>query len=110
MIRPVASAFRRKTTLIVAALFAASCSRGEEPDAYGNVETTQVTVSAEAAGRLVAFDVHEGQTLAAAATVGRSLPTVVERADGAQPCLLVRTGSASRNEACPVQRAYTPPA
>jgi HlyD family secretion protein len=60
------------------ALCAASCSSGEEPDAYGNVETTQVTVSAEAAGRLVAFDVHEGQTLAAAATVGRINPSELE--------------------------------
>ena len=64
--------------VIAAALLAASCSRGEEPDAYGNVETTQVTVSAEAAGRIVALDVQEGQTLAAAATVGRINPSELE--------------------------------
>jgi HlyD family secretion protein len=62
----------------VAALLVAACSRGEEPDAYGNVETTQVTVSAEAAGRIVALDVREGQTLAAAATVGRINPSDLE--------------------------------
>jgi HlyD family secretion protein len=61
-----------------AALLAVACSRGEQPDAYGNVETTQVTVSAEVAGRLVAFDVHEGQTLAAAAAVGRINPSELE--------------------------------
>jgi HlyD family secretion protein len=59
-------------------LLTVACSPGEEPDAYGNVETSQVTVSAEAAGRLVAFDVREGQTLAAAATVGRINPSELE--------------------------------
>ncbi len=60
------------------ALLAVSCSRGDEPDAYGNVETTQVTVSAEAAGRLVAFDVQEGQALAAAAAVGKINPSELQ--------------------------------
>ena len=64
--------------VIAAALVAASCSSGEQPDAYGNVETTQVTVSAESAGRLVAFDVEEGQALAAAATVGRINPSELQ--------------------------------
>ena len=64
--------------VIAAAFLAVACSRGEEPDAYGNVETTQVTVSAEAAGRIVALDVQEGQTLAAAATVGRINPSELE--------------------------------
>ena len=71
MTRHVASAFRRKTTAAAAAFFLAACSRGERPDAYGNVETTQVTVSAETAGRLVAFEVREGQMLTASAEVGR---------------------------------------
>lgn len=69
---------RRWIGIATVALCAASCSRGEAPDAYGNVETTQVTVSAEAAGRLVAFDVQEGQQLAAAATVGRINPSELE--------------------------------
>jgi HlyD family secretion protein len=63
---------------MTAAFLAATCSRGEQPDAYGNVETTQVTVAAEAAGRLVAFDVQEGQMLAAAAAVGRINPSELE--------------------------------
>jgi HlyD family secretion protein len=68
----------RCVVFITAALFAASCSRAEEPDAYGNVETTQVTVSAETAGRLVAFEVREGQMLAASAEVGRINPSELE--------------------------------
>lgn len=43
---------------------------GEEPDAYGNFEAEEVTVSAEAAGRLVRFDVREGVRLEAGAVVG----------------------------------------
>ena len=64
--------------VIAAAFLAVACSRGEEPDAYGNVETTQVTVSEEAAGLIVALDVQEGQTRAAAATVGRINPSELE--------------------------------
>jgi HlyD family secretion protein len=56
----------------------AACSRDDEPDAYGNVETTQVTVSAEAAGRLVSFDVREGQMLEADAVVARINPSDLE--------------------------------
>ena len=44
--------------------------RPAPPDAYGNVEATEVVVGAEAGGQLVAFDVKEGQTLAADAVVG----------------------------------------
>ncbi len=76
--RFVASAFRRKIALTVVALLTFACSRDEQPDAYGNVETTQVTVSAEAAGRLVAFDVQEGQALDASAIVGRINPSEIE--------------------------------
>jgi HlyD family secretion protein len=47
-----------------------ACSRRAEPDAYGNVEATDVVVGAEAAGRLVSYDVIEGQKLAAGAVVG----------------------------------------
>jgi membrane fusion protein YbhG len=41
------------------------CARAAKPDAYGNVEATEVVVGAETTGRLVAFDVTEGQRLAA---------------------------------------------
>jgi len=48
----------------------AACTRQEQPDAYGNVEATEVVVAAEAVGRLVSYDVTEGQQLAANAIVG----------------------------------------
>jgi HlyD family secretion protein len=56
-------------------MLAAGCSRTDTPDAYGNVEATEVTVSAEAGGRLVSFDVMEGQTLASGAAVGTIDPS-----------------------------------
>jgi HlyD family secretion protein len=52
--------------------FAAGCSREEAPDAYGNVEATEVVVSSEVGGQLTTFMVEEGQNLGAgdkAATV-----------------------------------------
>jgi HlyD family secretion protein len=64
--------------VIAIALVAGACSRGEQPDAYGNVEATQVTVSAETAGRLVSFDVDEGQMLEAGSVVARIDPSDLE--------------------------------
>ena len=69
---------RRSVCLLAVALLAAACSRGEKPDAYGNVEATQVTVSAEVGGRLVSFEVQEGQMLGATAVVGRINPSELE--------------------------------
>jgi len=46
-----------------------ACTR-RQPDAYGNVEATDVVVGAEAAGRLVRYTVVEGQTLQEGAVVG----------------------------------------
>src|SRR5262249_46741277 len=48
---------------------AIGCNRAPQPDAYGNVEATEVVVSAEAAGRLTTYTVVEGQTLSADAVV-----------------------------------------
>ena len=39
-------------------------------DAYGNFEATEVLIASEASGKLLAFDVDEGQTLEAGAVVG----------------------------------------
>jgi HlyD family secretion protein len=47
-----------------------ACGRPQPPDAYGNVEATEVVVSAEAAGRLTAFPVNDGDALKAGAAVG----------------------------------------
>jgi HlyD family secretion protein len=54
---------------------AAGCTRAPQPDAYGNVEATEVVVSSEVGGQLTAFPVEEGQTLAAADKAGTVDPT-----------------------------------
>ena len=56
--------------LLIAAAAAGACDRPVEPDAYGNVEATDVVVSAEASGRLVSYTVVDGQMLAVGAVVG----------------------------------------
>jgi len=66
--------------MVVAALvvgLCSACAPKAQPDAYGNVEATEVVVGAEAAGRLVSYTVVEGQTLAAGAAVGAIDPTQV---------------------------------
>jgi len=56
--------------LMLVFLLANGCARGPQPDAFGNVEATEVVVSAEATGRLLSFEVQEGERLAASAIVG----------------------------------------
>ena len=48
----------------------AACEQAPMPDAYGNVEATEVVVSPEMAGRLTRLTVEEGQVLAAGMDVG----------------------------------------
>lgn len=55
---------------LLALLILSGCGDGDEPDAYGNFEATETTVSAEAQGRLLRFDVNEGDRLAEGAVVG----------------------------------------
>ncbi|RPD39401.1 HlyD family secretion protein [Chitinophaga barathri] len=56
---------------LVSALCFTACSDNEDAaDAYGNFESTEVIVSAEATGRLLSFDVEEGAVLAANTLVG----------------------------------------
>lgn len=55
--------------LLVLALLTSGCEQ-ERADAYGNFEATEVTVSAEASGRLVSYRVKEGMELARDARVG----------------------------------------
>jgi HlyD family secretion protein len=64
-----------KALALAAALALASCSREEAPDAYGNVEATEVVVSSEVGGQLTAFTVEEGQTLGAGDKAGTVDPT-----------------------------------
>lgn len=62
-----------KTTLtaILFILLFAACNRKEDgADGYGNFESTEVIVSAEATGRILTFNVEEGMALTANALVG----------------------------------------
>ncbi len=54
----------------VTALLGVACGRGGDYDATGTFEATEVTVSAEAAGRILYFDVEEGDDLAAGKQIG----------------------------------------
>ena len=51
--------------LITAALtmLISSCSEKAEFDASGNFEATEVTLSAESSGKILSFDVEEGDTV-----------------------------------------------
>jgi HlyD family secretion protein len=51
-------------------LWATACRKGVQPDAYGNVEATEVVVAAEAGGRLITYTVVEGQKLSQGTVVG----------------------------------------
>jgi len=66
--------------LVLAALVLAACG-GEQPDAYGNFEATEVTVAAEVGGRLLAFTIEEGDRVARDSVVGLvdTVPLVLER-------------------------------
>jgi HlyD family secretion protein len=55
--------------------FNAGCNRAPQPDAYGNVEATEVVVSSEVGGQLTTFTVEEGQTLASGDKAGTIDPT-----------------------------------
>jgi membrane fusion protein YbhG len=46
------------------------CASKVEPDAYGNVEATEVVVGAEATGRLLTYTVADGASVTAGAVVG----------------------------------------
>ena len=51
-------------SLIFLSLFVSSCSNNDDKsDAYGNFEATETIVSAEANGKLLEFNVEEGQTI-----------------------------------------------
>jgi HlyD family secretion protein len=70
---------RALTAIILLPL--AACRGADEPDAYGNLEATEVVVSAESSGRIEMFSPKEGDQLPAGAIVGtiETTPLTLER-------------------------------
>ncbi len=61
----------KRTVLYSLALLAlGACGHKNDFDATGTFEATEVTVSAEAAGRILALDIEEGDTLMAGVQIG----------------------------------------
>ena len=56
--------FKNITILIFAATALLSCNNGDEKaDGYGNFEATEITISAENNGKLMQFNIQEGQLI-----------------------------------------------
>lgn len=68
--RALTSNSSRGALLLFVLAGAAACGRGSEPDAYGNFEANEVSVSAQTSGQLVWFTPVEGAQLAAGAVAG----------------------------------------
>ena len=65
------SSFLCRTVAVVLGVLAiGACSRGDDPDAYGNFEANEVVVASEAGGQLERFTVTEGARLDSGAVVG----------------------------------------
>lgn len=89
---------KRFDILVIAALAATlpACRHDIEFDACGQIDAEQVTVSAEAAGRIISLDLKEGDALAAGQMVGAvdSVQTALQiseleqRRDGAKSRLI----------------------
>ncbi len=56
--------------LALSTLFFSCKNNGLESDASGTFEATETVISAEAAGKILAFDIDEGDVLTAAQTIG----------------------------------------
>ena len=59
-----------RTTSVAVLLLVGSCKSSNDPDAYGNFEAEEVTVSSQAAGELRAFTPAEGTHLDKGALIG----------------------------------------
>ena len=57
------------TTLVLAVAVIAGCKKATPPDAYGNVEATEVVVGAQSSGQLQAFTPAEGNKISSGETV-----------------------------------------
>lgn len=60
----------RRTMIFLLLVALLACRREKKPDAYGNVEATEVVVSAESSGRILSLNVNEGDRVPAAQAVG----------------------------------------
>ena len=60
----------KRVIYIVAALVAVSCSSKADYDAQGTFEATEVLISAEGTGRILCFNVAEGEQIEASSVVG----------------------------------------
>ncbi|MFL5577813.1 MAG: HlyD family secretion protein [Gemmatimonadaceae bacterium] len=85
---------RLAAALALAGAAGAACSRGADPDAYGNVEATEVVVGAEASGQLLWFAPTEGMRLPADTLVG--VIDTTELALQREQLAAQRAGGASR--------------
>ncbi|MBI5326342.1 MAG: efflux RND transporter periplasmic adaptor subunit [Ignavibacteriae bacterium] len=57
--------------IICICLLLTACNSGDDlSDAYGNFEATEITISAEATGKLVQFNIEEGMTFKAGDIIG----------------------------------------
>lgn len=57
--------------ILISASFFWTCSNNQDPsDAYGNFEATTITISSEANGKLLSFNIEEGQRLEKGISVG----------------------------------------
>ncbi|MFQ5334542.1 MAG: hypothetical protein ACE5DN_00545, partial [Flavobacteriales bacterium] len=65
---PFASIYAYAALLLI--FIIAACNSSEEADAYGNFEATEITVSAEASGKIMSFEAEEGMQLTAGRVVG----------------------------------------
>ena len=61
--------------LMALVLFAGCSGNHQKSDAYGNFEAIEVTISAEASGKILRLDVQAGQVFEAGAVVGQIDPT-----------------------------------
>ena len=62
---------RLATFLIILAMLGSSCSRNnDKPDAYGSFEATEITVSSLANGKIMLFNIEEGQLVDSNQVIG----------------------------------------
>jgi len=69
---------RRILILMTAFLLMISCSKKDDrSDAYGNFESTEITISAQGNGELLSFDINEGESLQEKQVVGQIDTTIL---------------------------------